>query len=79
MRASIDGLRATTIAFFLAAMSFGIAGCEEKGPLEEAGERIDEGLEDAREDLEDAAEEVGDAVEEAADAAEEAADELRDR
>lgn len=79
MRASIDGLRATTIAFCLAAMSFGIAGCEEKGPLEEAGERIDEGLEDAREDLEDAADEVGEAAEEAAKAVEEAAEDLQDR
>jgi hypothetical protein len=65
-------LRARAIALLLTAMSFGIAGCEKDGPLEEAGEAIDEGIEDAREGVEDAAEEVEDAAEEAEDA-------LRDR
>jgi hypothetical protein len=72
MKAGIDGLRATTVALFLAAVSFGIVGCEEKSPLEEAGEALEEGIEDVGEELEDAAEEV----EEAAEDAEEA---LRDR
>jgi hypothetical protein len=65
-------LRATAIALLLTGMSFGIAGCEKKGPLEEAGEAIDEGIEDVREGVEDAAEEVEDAAEEAEEA-------LRDR
>jgi hypothetical protein len=72
MRASTDELRATAIALFLTALSFGIAGCEKEGPLEEAGEAIDERVEDAREGLEDAAEEVEEAAEEAEEA-------LRDR
>ncbi len=39
-----------------------MAGCEDDGPAEEAGEAIDEAAEDAQEALEDAAEEVEDAV-----------------
>jgi predicted small lipoprotein YifL len=60
------------IAILFAAMSLGIAGCEKKGPLEEAGDAIEEGIEDVGDDLEDAAEEVEEAAEEAEDA-------LRDR
>jgi predicted small lipoprotein YifL len=65
-------LRTTEIALLLTAMSVGMAGCEKKGPLEEAGEAIDERIEDAREELEDAAGEVEQAAEEAREA-------LRDR
>jgi predicted small secreted protein len=64
--------RATAIIALLLTASFGFAGCEKKGPLEEAGEAIDEGIEDAGEELEDAAEEVEEAAEEAEEA-------LRDR
>lgn len=68
MRASIDGLVATTMALFLAGASIGIAGCEEKSPLEEAGDAIEEGIEDAADEIEDAAEEAEEAAEEAAEA-----------
>lgn len=52
------------IAFILSSvLLFGLAGCEEKGPAEKAGEKIDESIEA-----------VGDAVEEAADKAEDATD-----
>ena len=58
MKATIDVLRSATIALFLGAMSFGIAGCEKQGPLEEAAEAIEEGVEDVGDEVEDAAEEV---------------------
>jgi hypothetical protein len=43
-------------------VAFGVAGCEEKGPLEEAGERMDDALDEAGDAVEDAGEEVKDAV-----------------
>jgi predicted small secreted protein len=46
----------------LALGSLLLAGCPDDGPLEEAGETIDEGLEDTGEALEDAAEEIEDEV-----------------
>ena len=70
MKAITDVLRSATIALFLGAMSFGIAGCEKKGPLEEAGEAIEEGVEEVGDDLEDAAEEVEEAAEDVRDAVE---------
>jgi methyl-accepting chemotaxis protein len=59
--------------------AFAIAGCEERSPLEEAGDTVRDGIEDAREAAEDAADEVGDAAEEVGEAIDDAADELRDR
>lgn len=43
----------------LLAFSVGVlAGCEDQGPAEEAGENIDEAVEDAADEMEDAADEV---------------------
>ena len=70
MKATIDVLRSATIALFLGAMSFGIAGCEKQGPLEEAAEAIEEGVEDVGDEVEDAAEEVEEAAEDVRDAVE---------
>lgn len=70
MKVTTDALRSATIALFLGAISFGIVGCEKEGPLEEAGEAIDEGIEDVGEAAEDAAEEVEEAAEDVEDALE---------
>jgi hypothetical protein len=58
---------------FLAVMliaGFGLAGCEQDGPAENLGERVDDAIdeagdraEDVRDELEDAADEVEDALE----------------
>lgn len=53
---------AMALTFLLA-----IAGCEEEGPAEKAGKRIDEAAEKAGEEIEEA----GDEIEEAAEKAEE--------
>lgn len=42
----------------MAMAALGSAGCEEQGPAERAGERIDEGVEETGEALEDAADEL---------------------
>lgn len=62
-------------------LSMALTGCSEPGPAEQAGENIDEAMEDARESLEELGEEPGpaeragetvdDAVDEAADSYEE--------
>lgn len=48
-----------TLFALLLALSVGVlAGCEDQGPAEEAGENIDEAMEDAADEMEDAADEV---------------------
>lgn len=49
--------------------TMGMGGCEEEGPAEQMGERLDDAmseaqdrLEDARDEVQDAAEEVGEAL-----------------
>jgi hypothetical protein len=42
------------VALFVSALSFAFTGCERQGPLEEAGESIDDTIEDAGDAIEDA-------------------------
>ncbi|KAA9132709.1 hypothetical protein F3N42_05710 [Marinihelvus fidelis] len=49
-----------TLSVFLAA--FSLAACEQQGPFEEAGEKIDEAAEDAGNAVEDACEDIKDAA-----------------
>ncbi len=44
------------------ASALALAACEEQGPMEEAGEKIDEAAEDAGNAIEDACEDVKDAA-----------------
>jgi hypothetical protein len=44
---------------FIASLFFGVS-CEKKGPAEEAGERIDDKMEEAGDKMEDAADKVED-------------------
>ena len=41
----------------------GITACEQDGPMEEAGEEIDDAVDDAGDEIEDAADEVEDEIE----------------
>jgi len=56
-------LKKLSVCLLAAMLVVGINGCE-KGPAENAGEAIDEAMEDAGEAMEDAQEKVEDAVEE---------------
>lgn len=38
----------------------GIAGCEDQGPMEEAGENIDEGIDEAGDEMDEAGDEMSD-------------------
>jgi len=57
--------------------ALGIAGCEKQGPLEQAGEEVDEAIDTAKNGRESNANKVDDAIDEARAGAEDAADELK--
>jgi outer membrane lipoprotein-sorting protein len=66
MRKLINNKLFNILCALLLALSVGmLAGCEEQGPAEEAGEEIDEAVEEAGDDMEEAAEEVEDEVDDA--------------
>jgi predicted small lipoprotein YifL len=57
--------------------AIGLAGCEKKGPLEQAGEEIDEAVDTAKNGRESTSNKVDDAMDEARAGAEDAAEELK--
>ena len=58
------------IAALLCAMSLGLAACEKKGPLEQAGEEVDEAVDTIKNGEESTSSKVDDAFDEAREAAE---------
>jgi predicted small lipoprotein YifL len=65
-------------AMLAAALSVGVAGCEKKGPVEQAGEEVDEAVDTIRNGGEEStSNKVDDAVDEAREGAEDSADELK--
>lgn len=66
--------KASKLALIVFAAAFAVA-CEEKGPAEKAGERIDEAMSEAKENAEEAAKKMEEAVEDAGEEIEEAAEE----
>lgn len=70
-------LKASLIAL-ACALSVGLAACEKKGPLEQAGEEIDEAVDTIKNGGEEStATKVDDAIDEARDGVADAADELK--
>lgn len=66
MRKLINNKWFNILCALMLALSVGVlAGCEQQGPAEEAGEDIDEAVEEAGDEMEDAAEEVEDGVDDA--------------
>lgn len=61
------------IAFY-GLFALALAGCENEGPMEEAGENMDQAVEDAGDQMEQAGDEMGDTMEEAGDKIEESTD-----
>ena len=51
------------ISLLTAIIGVGLTGCEADGPAEEAGEKIDNMVDDAQDEMDDAADNVEDAVE----------------
>ena len=72
----MPNFRAVSIAALAAALSLSLTACEKKGPLEKAGEEVDEaartikngGKETAADKLDDAGDKVQDAAKDAKDA-----------
>ena len=60
------------IAALICAMSLGLAACEKKGPLEQAGEEVDEAVDTVKNGEESTSNKVDDALDEAREAAEDA-------
>lgn len=58
--------------------SVGLTGCEEDGALENAGEKVDETLEDGQDELEDAGDELEDVADDLGDNIEDGVDNVRD-
>lgn len=65
-------------ALLAATLSVGVAACEKKGPVEQAGEEVDEAVDTIKNGgKESTANKVDDAVDEAREGAEDTADELK--
>jgi hypothetical protein len=70
---SLKNLQNSLVPFALLLM---LVGCEKPGPLERAGEEIDEAVEDARAGGETTGNKIDDAVDEVVDAADDVRKEL---
>lgn len=57
-------VHAILLALLMAFAAIGLAGCDDQGPAEEAGEQIDDAMEDAADSFDDAADELEDTFEE---------------
>jgi len=55
------------LSAFLIVASLMLAGCEQQGPAEQAGEKIDRGMENSKDAVSDAVEDAGDKIEDATD------------
>ena len=71
--------RSTILLATLAAtiLAGGLVACEKKGPVEQAAEEIDEGLDTLKRGGESTASKVDDAIDEAREGAKDAAEELK--
>ena len=63
-------MKALAVAAMLCAMSLSLAACEKKGPLEQAGEEVDEAVDTVKNGEESTSSKVDDALDEAREAAE---------
>ncbi|GFE80959.1 hypothetical protein GCM10011487_29590 [Steroidobacter agaridevorans] len=67
-------------ALLAATLSVGLAACEKKGPVEQAGEEVDEAVDTLKNGGEESTEnKVDDAIDEAREGAEDTADELKEK
>jgi hypothetical protein len=67
-------IRTVSVAALVAALSLGFAACEKKGPVEQAGEEVDEAVNSVRNGGETAGDKLDDAGDKVRDAAGEAKD-----
>ncbi|GAB2803547.1 hypothetical protein GCM10027040_34870 [Halomonas shantousis] len=60
-----DLLKKFALALVVALMTFGMVGCDNDGPAEEAGENVDNAMDNAGDSMENAGEDIQDAAEDA--------------
>lgn len=65
------------VAAFTCTAVLGLAACEQKGPLEQAGEEVDEAIDTVKRGEESTASKVDDAVDDVREGVNDAADELK--
>ena len=70
-----DTVKAVALATGLALL-LGLAGCEREGPMERAGEEVDEAFDTMSEGGESAGDKVDDAIDDLREGADDAADEI---
>ena len=71
-------LRKTALMALVATIAFGFAACEKQGPLERAGEEVDEAVDTAKHGGEESnATKADDAVDDLREGAKDAADEVK--
>ncbi|MBB3232990.1 hypothetical protein [Halomonas stenophila] len=68
-------LRTFALSLLIGMMSLGLAACEEEAPAEQAGENVDEAMDETGENVDEAMDEAGESVEEMGENVEEAEDE----
>ena len=61
-----------------AILAFGVAGCEQQGPAEEAAERLDNTIDEVGDSADDVGDGIGDAADDVRDGVEDAVDEVAD-
>ena len=66
--------RISLTALLAGVFAVGISACEDEGPVEKAGEQVDEAIEETGDAMEEAGDEAGGELEEAADRVEEKTD-----
>ncbi|MFV3129607.1 hypothetical protein [Niveispirillum sp. KHB5.9] len=74
-----DILRNTALAALLLAAPLALTACDNKGPAERAGEKIDDAAEKAGEKLEDARDKAGEAVDDLRDKADAAMEKVEEK
>ena len=70
-------VRSLLLATFACTTMLGLAACDNKGPVEQAGEEIDEALDTMKDGKESTANKLDDAVDDVREGAKDAADELQ--
>ena len=59
-------------------LSLAFHGCEQEGPAEKAGEKVDTMMEDAQKSMEEAGEKMGDMIEESGEKLEDAGEKMQE-
>ena len=70
-------LKHLMLAALTCTMTLGIAACEKKGPMEQAGEEVDEAIDTMKNGGESTSSKLDDAADDVRDGASDAADELK--